>query len=63
MRNLISNFDRTPIDTEFENTSTVKPLYVEHIDNWFLKLVLYYLNKYIFKNHLSTYLHIQDKQV
>jgi hypothetical protein len=34
--------------------STVKPLYLEHVDNWFLKLVLYYFNKYIFKNHLST---------
>ncbi len=33
---------------------TVKPLYLEHVDNWFLKLVLYYFNKYIFKNHLST---------
>jgi hypothetical protein len=33
---------------------TVKPLYVKHVNNWFLKLVLYYLNKYIFKNHLST---------
>jgi hypothetical protein len=33
---------------------TVKPVYVEHVDNWFLKLVLYYLNEYIFKNHLST---------
>jgi hypothetical protein len=33
---------------------TVKPVYLEHVDNWFLKLVLYYLNKYIFKNHLST---------
>ncbi len=35
-------------------TYTVKPLHLEHVDNWFLKLVLYYLNKYIFKNHLST---------
>jgi hypothetical protein len=33
---------------------TAKPLYVEHVDNWFLKLVIYYLNKYIFKNQLST---------
>jgi hypothetical protein len=28
--------------------NTVKPLYLEHVDNWFLKLVLYYFNKYIF---------------
>jgi hypothetical protein len=34
--------------------TTVKPLYLEHVDNWFLKLVLYYLNEYIFKNHLSA---------
>ncbi len=33
---------------------TVKLVYLEHVDNWFLKLVLYYFNKYIFKNHLST---------
>jgi hypothetical protein len=33
---------------------TVKPVYLEHVDNWFLKLVLYYFNKYIFKNYLST---------
>ncbi len=33
---------------------TVKPVYLKHVDNWFLKLVLYYFNKYIFKNHLST---------
>jgi hypothetical protein len=31
-----------------------KPLYLEHVDNRFLKLILYYFNKYIFKNHLST---------
>jgi hypothetical protein len=24
--------------------STVKPLYLERADNWFLKLVIYYLN-------------------
>ncbi len=31
-----------------QNTGcTVKPVYVENVDNWFLKLVLYYLNKYI----------------
>jgi hypothetical protein len=34
--------------------NTLKPVYLEHVDNWFLKLVLYYFNKYIFKNHLST---------
>jgi hypothetical protein len=33
---------------------TVKPLYLKHVDNWFLKLVLCYLNEYIFKNQLST---------
>jgi hypothetical protein len=38
----------------FNTTNTVKPVYLEHVDNWFLKLVLYYLNKYILKNHLST---------
>jgi hypothetical protein len=36
-------------------THTEKPLYVEYVDNWFLKLVLFYFNKYVFKNHLSTY--------
>jgi hypothetical protein len=36
------------------NDKTVKPVYLEHVDNWFLKLVLCNLNKYIFKNHLST---------
>ncbi len=34
-----------------------KPLYVEHWDNWFLKLVQYYLNEYIFKNHLKLKTH------
>jgi hypothetical protein len=34
--------------------NTVKPVYLERVDDWFLKLVLYYFNKYIFKNHLST---------
>jgi hypothetical protein len=33
---------------------TIKPVYLEYVDNWFLKLVLYYFNKYIFKNQLST---------
>jgi hypothetical protein len=33
---------------------TVKAVYVEDVDNWFLKLVLYNLNKYILKNPLST---------
>jgi hypothetical protein len=33
---------------------TVKPVYLEHVDNWFLKLFLYYFNEYIFKNQLST---------
>jgi hypothetical protein len=37
-----------------KSNTTVKPLYLEHVDNWFLKLVLYYFNEYIFKNHLST---------
>jgi hypothetical protein len=32
----------------------VKPLYLEHVDNWFLKLVLYNFNEYVFKNLLST---------
>jgi hypothetical protein len=36
------------------NNSTVKPVYLKHVDNWFLKLDLYYFNKYVFKNHLST---------
>jgi hypothetical protein len=35
-------------------TYTLKPVYVKHVDKWFLKLVLYYFNKNIFKNHLST---------
>ncbi len=43
-----------------QRENTVKPVYVEHVvedvDNWFLKLVLYNLNEYIYKNHLSTYL-------
>ncbi len=34
--------------------ATVKPVYLEHVDNWFLKLVLYNFNKYIIKNNLST---------
>ncbi len=34
---------------------TVKAIYLEHVDNWFLKLILYYFNRYIFKNQLSTY--------
>ncbi len=38
---------------EFENL--VKPLYLDREDNSFLKLILYYLNEYVFKNHLSTY--------
>jgi hypothetical protein len=37
-----------------QTSQSVKPVYLEHVDNWFLKLVLCYLNKYIFKNHLST---------
>jgi hypothetical protein len=28
--------------------------YLKYVDNRFLKLVLYYLKEYIFKNHLST---------
>jgi hypothetical protein len=40
---------------KYDKTNTVKPVYVEHVDDWFLKLVLYYLNRYIFKTHLSTY--------
>jgi hypothetical protein len=43
-KNLIKNSIKT----------TVKPLYAEHVDNWFLKLILYYFNRYIFKNQLST---------
>ncbi len=35
-------------------SNTVKPVYVEHVDNWFLKLDLYYFNEYVFKKHLST---------
>ncbi len=38
------------------SSNTVKPLYIQHVDNWFLKLVLYNLNEYIFKNYLSTYI-------
>ncbi len=34
---------------------TVKPVYVEHVDNWLLKLDLYYFNRYIFK---TPYLHV-----
>jgi hypothetical protein len=34
--------------------NTVKPIYLKHVDNWFLKLDLYYFNRYVFKNHLST---------
>ncbi len=37
-------------------TVIVKPIYLEAVDNWFLKLVLYYFKKYILKNPLSTYL-------
>ncbi len=33
---------------------TVKPVYLKLVDNWFLKLDLYYFNRYIFKNRLST---------
>jgi hypothetical protein len=33
--------------------TTVKPLYLEHVDNRLLKLILYYFNKNIFKNALS----------
>jgi hypothetical protein len=33
---------------------TIKPIYLEHEDNWFLKLVLCNFNEHIFKNHLST---------
>ncbi len=33
---------------------TVRPVYLEHVDNWLLKLILYYSNRYIFKNQLST---------
>jgi hypothetical protein len=35
---------------------TVKSVYLKHVDKWFLKLDLYYFNRYIFKNQLSTYL-------
>ncbi len=41
-----------------KSAGTVKPLYLQHVDNWFLKFVLYYFNKYIFKNHLSTCLSV-----
>jgi hypothetical protein len=34
--------------------TTLKPVYLEHVDNWFLNLVLYYLNKYIFKDQLPS---------
>jgi hypothetical protein len=37
-----------------QKSFTVKPVYVEHVDNWFLKLDLYYLNEYVFKKQLST---------
>jgi hypothetical protein len=40
--------------SNFINTITVKPLYLERVDNWFLKPILYYFNRYIFKNQLST---------
>ncbi len=33
---------------------TVKLVYLKHVDNWFLKLDLYYFDRYVFKNHLST---------
>ncbi len=39
--------------TIFTKDNTLKPVYVEHIDNWFLKLDLYYSNEYVLKNHLS----------
>jgi hypothetical protein len=42
---------------------TTKPLYLERVDNWFLKLVLYYFNKYIFKNLLSTCLRYRGLSV
>jgi hypothetical protein len=29
-------------------------VYLKHVDNWFLKLDLYYFNMYIFKTRLST---------
>jgi hypothetical protein len=32
-----------------------KVKHLEHVDNWFLKIILYYFNRYIFKNQLSTY--------
>jgi hypothetical protein len=28
-------------------TAIIKPIYLEDVDNWFLKLVLYYFNEYI----------------
>jgi hypothetical protein len=35
---------------------TVKPVYLEHVDNWFLKLDLYYFNGHVFK---TSYLHVE----
>jgi hypothetical protein len=37
-----------------QNPNTVKPVYLEHVDNWLLKLDLCYFNRYVFNNHLST---------
>jgi hypothetical protein len=36
-----------------------KSLYAEHVDNWFLKLILCYFNIYIFKTQLSTMLKVE----
>jgi hypothetical protein len=46
--------DREKNSIDFEKIYTLKPVYLEHVDNWFLKLILYYFNEYIFKNPLST---------
>ncbi len=43
-----------------QKSFTVKAVYVEHVDNWFLKLDLYYLNEYVFKKQLSTCLRQTD---
>jgi hypothetical protein len=37
--------------------------YLKYADNRFLKLVLYYLNEYIFKNELSTCLSVLSNEL
>ncbi len=41
------------ISTYLTQLYTLKPVYLEHVDNRFLKLDLYYLNGHVFKNLLS----------